>query len=133
MRDPCEHPADLGPVGQDVGRSDLAEPERAQRAALLGLGADARSHQRHLHLRFSCHIAHATSVISCFPARSRSRYALSMPLVDTSSGDLPRSLAMSSGRRSARSPCMVARATLIAFADPSDLASTSWVPADSRI
>ena len=73
VRNPRQHAADLGPIGQDVGRSDLAEPERAHGAALLGLGADRRSHQGHLYLRFSCHDAHATSVISCFPARSRSR------------------------------------------------------------
>ena len=42
VRDPGDHAADLGTVGQGVGRTDLAEAERPQRAAVLGLGADRR-------------------------------------------------------------------------------------------
>ena len=41
--------------------------------------------------------------------------------------------AISSGRRSSRSPLIVARDTLIAFDEPSDFASTSCTPAASRI
>src|SRR5262249_16153953 len=132
VRDTREHAADLGPVGKVVRRADPPQPERAQRAAVLGLGADLRPDERDSQ-RVCLRHDYATSVISCFPARSRSRYASGMPFVEPSSADLPRSFATSSGRRSACRPCIVARATLIAFADPSDFASTSWMPADSRI
>ncbi len=50
VRNPGEHPADLGPVGQHVRRTDLAEAERAQRAAVLRLGADLRPHERDFEL-----------------------------------------------------------------------------------
>ncbi len=56
-----------------------------------------------------------------------------MPLVDTSSGDLPRSFGDVVGTAQRAQPCIVARATLIAFDEPSDFASTSWMPAASRI
>ena len=42
VRDPGDHAADLGPIRQRVRVADLAEPERPQRAAVLGLGADRR-------------------------------------------------------------------------------------------
>ena len=63
---------------------------------------------------------------------ARGRPGASRPVL-TSSGDLPRIFATSSGRRRPRRPAIVARDTLIAFAEPSDFASTSCTPAASRI
>ena len=56
-----------------------------------------------------------------------------MPLGTNSSAARPRRLATSSGRCSDRSPAIVARATLMWLAEPSDLHSTSWMPASSRM
>ena len=39
MRHACEHPTDLGAVGEHIGAPDAAETEGAQGAAVLGLGA----------------------------------------------------------------------------------------------
>src|SRR5437588_3485423 len=129
VRHARDHPAHFRTIGQHIRRADLAETERAQCASLLRLDADLRSHECDLDRRHG----YATSVTSCLASRWRSRYAASMPFVDTSSADLPRSRATSSGLRRSRRPCIVARATLIALDEPRDLASTSWIPADSRI
>ena len=130
VRHPRDHAADLGPVGQRVGAADPAEPERAERAALLGLDADLRAHERDLDAGSS--IRHSTSA----PRACRAALAVGVehplgraPLRPTCRAGC----ATSSGRRSARRPCIVARATLIAFDEPSDLASTSWMPAASRM
>src|SRR5664279_4974004 len=101
MRDPGDHAADLGAVGLLDGVIDAAQTERAQRAALLRLDADGGTNlgdtQRgHLH---------ATSVTSGLRVL-RSRYARSIPGIDTSSGVLPRRRAISSGRRNSRRPLM---------------------------
>src|SRR5437763_1717445 len=77
MRHSCDHPADLGAVGQRVGAADLAEAERAQRAAVLGFDADLRLAQRHLQLG-RCAGHHATSSFVLYLPRPRSRYAASM-------------------------------------------------------
>src|SRR5947209_6872940 len=119
MRDLRHHPADLGTVRVLDGVVDAPEPERAERAALLGLRPDRRTHLGDPQRRHD----QATSVASVLRAL-RSRYARSIPRVDTSSGDLPRSLATASGRRNVWRPLIVARDTLIAFDEPSDLAST---------
>src|SRR6266511_4841076 len=128
MRNRADHAPDLGPVGLLDGVIDPPQAERAQRPALAGLDPDGRTHlgdpQRRRH--------HATSVTSGFLS-VRSRYARSIPADDTSSGDLPRSFATSSGRRRLCRPVIVARETLIAFAEPSDFASTSCTPAASRM
>ena len=66
VRHLVEHAADHGVVVVLAARADAVEPERAQRAALLGLHADRRPHLGDLQLH------HATSVISVFFAlRSR--------------------------------------------------------------
>src|SRR5262245_1224446 len=127
MRDAGDHAADLGPVRQRVRLADAAETECPQRAAVLRLGADARLHLRDLQ---TAH--HATSFGMCGP-RWVSWYARHSAGGMISSGDRPRSLATSSGRRSACSPATVARATLMWLDEPSDLQSTSWMPASSRI
>src|ERR687897_69767 len=56
-----------------------------------------------------------------------------MPFGTKLSAGRPRRLATSSGRCNALSPAMVARATLMWLAEPSDLQSTSWTPASSRM
>ena len=43
VRDAGDHATDLGAVGQHVGLADAAQPERAQRAAVLGLRPDRRA------------------------------------------------------------------------------------------
>ena len=40
VRDPCDHPTDLGAVRQHVGAPDATESEGPQGAPVLGLGAD---------------------------------------------------------------------------------------------
>src|SRR5262249_50394000 len=112
------------------GLVDLAQAERAQRAALLRLRTDPRAHERDA----ECGRHHATSAGSPWRACAlRSRYARSIPADDTSSADLPRTAAPPSGRRGERRPSIVARDTLIAFDEPSDFASTSCTPAASRM
>src|SRR5215510_13322372 len=49
----------------------------------------------------------------------------------SSASSLPRYRATSDGSFSSISPLKVARTTLCGFADPSDLVSTFWIPADS--
>src|SRR4029079_17704345 len=109
-----EHAADHGGVVVLAGRADAVQAERAQRAALLRLHTDRRPHLGDLQLH------HATSVISVFFAL-RSRYAFSIPTVLTSSADLPRIFAITSGRRRLARPLIVARDTLIAIDDTSDI------------
>ena len=122
--------------GSRGGRADvLLEPiGRARaRAACRGASASSRSVDR-TSVTLSCRaIAHATSVTSCLPA-----LALAVRVEHALGGDLFRRLAAQLGdvvgpaqRRAG--PAIVARATLIAFDEPSDLASTSWMPAASRI
>src|SRR6516165_1316584 len=47
VRHLVDHAAHFGPVGQRVRRTDLAQAERPQRAALLRLDPDLRTHERH--------------------------------------------------------------------------------------
>src|SRR5918995_781762 len=121
-----DHPADLRAIGQRVGLADATEAERPERAPVLGLGADPRAHLG------DGDVGHHTCSGSS-RARSLSRYAWISAPGNSSSGDRPLSLATSSGRRSALSPAMVARATLMWLDEPSDLHSTSRMPASSRM
>src|SRR5690242_21388186 len=119
MRHSRDHAPNFGSIGQRVARPDLAETERAQGAALLRLDTDARTNERDAKFGHQC-----TSTGLCSP-RWRSLYAFSIPAGTNSAADNPRSAATFSGRRRLRSPSSVARATLIAFDEPSDFASTS--------
>src|SRR5690348_6829482 len=119
-------------VAQGVRLPDAAEPEGAQRAALLRLGGDRRPHLLHPDLGHQP-ASTAAAGSAAFGPRWLSRYALSRPFGTNSSAGMPRSRAISSGRRSAFSPAIVARATLMWLAEPSDLQRTSWMPASSRI
>ena len=129
---PGEHPADLGAVGKGVRLADAAEAEGAQRAALLGLGADgrpdlgdldrARRPSRHLFRHVGLRAALALAV-----------GARAGPWARTPRRSRPRRRATSSGRFSDLRPSMVARATLMWLDEPSDLQSTSWMPASSRM
>src|SRR5436190_21747664 len=117
MRDSGDHPADLGTVGQGVGLADAAETEGAQRPPRLGLGADATPDLGDLEL---AHEAASSTSAAPWPPRCDSLYALSRPFGTNSSASRPRSFATSSGRFRLRRPSMVARATLMWLAEPSD-------------
>jgi hypothetical protein len=47
MGDTCQHAADIGTIRQHTAVPDTTQTERAQRAPMLGLAADARSDLRH--------------------------------------------------------------------------------------
>src|SRR5262245_9314945 len=108
MWDLRDLPTDLRPVGQGVRLADAAEAQGAQRPPLLRLRPDGRPRLRHPQLRH----AYLTSVYSTGP-RWVSLYASSRPLGTNSSADRPRRRATWSGRFSALSPAIVARATLM--------------------
>src|SRR4051812_34656929 len=135
VTDPGDHAADLFAIGQRVAVTDLAQAERAHRAARLRLVGDGRANLRDrdglVVRRFFLggHQCESPAAI-CF---LRSLYALSMPLGTNSSAARPRRRATSSGRCRDCKPWIVALATLMAFEDPSDLHKTSCTPASSRM
>src|SRR6478672_6214129 len=118
MRHRPHHAADLGAVLLDHHVVQPLEPERAQRLALAARAADARA------LLGDLEPAHQDAPPA---ARARSRCGGT-----TSSSGRPRRLATDSGRSRERSASTVAWTMLIALSDPSDLLSTSWMPAHSR-
>src|SRR4051812_30200904 len=121
MRDAGDHASDFRAVRQRVRHADPPQPEGPHGPARLGLGSYGGLDLGDLEIG---HAAHATSVGTWVP-RCFSWYARRTPLGVTSSGDLPRSRAISSGRFRPFKPAMVAWATLMLLDEPSDLASTS--------
>src|SRR5690606_2388644 len=115
--DRADHPANLGTVLLHNDVTDTLEAERAQSLAVLGLGADAGLLLSDLEARHQC----AT------PAA----LARSIAAGATSSTALPRRAATASGCSSRFSASTVAWTMLIALEEPSDLDSTSWMPAHS--
>src|SRR5690242_7770686 len=113
-----DHPADLGAIFLDDDVANPLQAQRAQGVALVLLAADLRTDLCDLQ------VSHQALTPA---ARARSRAAGA-----TSSIDSPRRAATSSGRSSPRSAATVACTTLIALSEPSDLLSTSWIPAHSR-
>src|SRR5262249_14874414 len=118
MRDGRDHASDLRAVLFDDDVVHALEPKRAQRVALVFLVTDPRLRLGDLQT------AHEDQ--APWPARARS-----MPAGATSSSGRPRRAATSSGRTSSFSAATVAWTMLIGLSEPSDLDSTSWMPAHS--
>src|SRR5690606_11477998 len=111
------HAADLGTIFLDDDVADPLQTQRAQGLSLVLLAADQGARLGHLE---PCHQAPA-------PARARS-----MAAGATCSSGSPRRAATDSGRSSPFSAATVACTMLIGLSEPSDLLSTSWMPAHSR-
>src|SRR5579884_3854512 len=124
-----DHATDLRPV---LLHDDVAHPlqtERAQRFALAVRAADRRSALGDLQAR------HQTAAPSALAARGATpgspARARSIAVGATSSIANPRRAAISSGRCRPCSAATVACTMLIGLDEPSDLLSTSWIPAHS--
>src|SRR5215204_5798608 len=116
MRHRLDHSAHLGPIVAQRLIADPAQTQCSERVPLILLAARGAAHLADLELRHY-------ELTAC---RAR-RIAAGV----TSSTVLPRRLATSSGCSSPCSAATVACTTLIAFAEPRDLASTSCTPAHS--
>src|SRR4029453_15221385 len=120
MTDLVDHPAQLRGVLALDGLADPAEAERAQRVALLAVGAVRGLDLLDDHAHAGTSSSDAVSVAPFSPPRPSTR-----------STDRPRSVATSSGRRRPCRPAIVAFTRLIGFWVPSDLDRMSGIPAIS--
>src|SRR5690348_11934720 len=114
--DRLEHATDLGTVLLDDDVADALEPKRAEGVPLVLLAADRRPLLLDLE---ACH--HWLTSARAFSSAAGA----------TSSTGRPRRAATASGSSSERSASTVACTMLIWFDEPSDLLSTSWMPAHS--
>src|SRR5690349_21781586 len=117
VTDGVDHPPDLGAVLLDDHVADPLQAERAQRVALVLLAADRGLGL--LDLEGSSH------------QDVTSARALSSAAGATSSTGRPRRAATASGSSRPLRASTVACTMLIWFDEPSDLLSTSWMPAHS--
>src|SRR5690606_33207745 len=128
-----DHAADLGTVLTHDAPADPAQTERAQGLALVLLAADRGLRLRDLEL---CHHAPTFPAASaCFSSRACASPAArlrSMTAGATRSCGRPPRDATDSGCSRLRSAWAVACTMCIALSEPSDLLSTSWIPAQSR-
>src|SRR5690349_12063092 len=124
VTDGLDHAADLRAVLLDHDVADPLQAERAQGLALVRLAADGRLVLLDLELRHQADTSWET------PSGTLSR-AFSSAAGATSSTGRPRRAATDSGCSSIRSASTVACTMLIWFDEPSDLLSTSWMPAHS--
>src|SRR5215204_1094047 len=116
MRHRLDHSAHLGPIVAQRLIADPAQTQCSERVPLILLAARGAAHLADLELRHY-------ELTAC---RAR-RIAAGV----TSSTVLPRRLATASGCSRPCSAATVACTTLIAFAEPRDLANTSCTPAHS--
>src|SRR5829696_1821586 len=116
MRHRLDHAAHLGPIVAQGLITDPVQAQCAQRVTLILLATHGAAHLADLEL---CHY----ELTACRARR--------MAAGVSSSTVLPRRLATASGCSRPCSAATVACTTLIAFAEPRDLASTSWTPAHS--
>src|SRR6187551_1353917 len=123
VTDGVDHAPDLGTVLLDDHVADPLETERAQGLALVGLAADRRALLLDLEL---CHQDDTSATAAGCSARARSSAAGA-----TCSTVSPRRAATASGCSSILRAATVACTMLIWFDEPSDLLSTSWMPAHS--
>src|SRR5690349_5581636 len=128
VRDGLGHAADLGTILLDDDVADALETQRAKRVPLVLLATDRRTNLGDLELRHHAPTsASAGALASSTPAFS----ARSSAAGATSSTVRPRRWATSSGDSSMRRASTVAWTMLMALGEPSDLLSTSWMPAAS--
>src|SRR3954470_12631797 len=145
MAHAVDHPARLRVV-LDLDRvADTAQAQRAQRVDLALVGAVLALDLRDLHDCSPSSAAGASASGSAAAGSSASAAGSSAgaepSIVSTAPFswviprtwliDRPRSSATSSGRRRPWRPATVALTRLIGFWEPSDLESTSWIPASS--
>src|SRR6476659_9490705 len=119
-----DHAADLRAVLLDDDIADALETERTQGLALVGLDADGAP------LLLDLELSHQEDTSWETPAGTSAR-ALSRAAGATCSTGRPRRAATASGCSSIFSASTVACTMLIWLDDPSDLLSTSWMPAHS--
>src|SRR6185436_5426072 len=124
VTDGADHAPDLGAVLLDDHVADPLQAEGAQGLALVRLAADRRA------LLLDLELSHQ-AFTSAAAAAGCSARALSSAAGATSSTGRPRRAATASGCSSMRSASTVAWTMLIWFEEPSDLLSTSWMPAHS--
>src|SRR5215204_36181 len=116
MRHRLDHSAHLGPIVAQRLIADPAQSQCSERVPLILLATHGAAHLTDLELRHY-------ELTACLARRIAAGV--------TSSTVLPRRLATSSGCSSPCSAATVACTTLIAFAEPRDLANTSCTPAHS--
>src|SRR5687768_3516732 len=121
-----DHAPDLGAVLLDDHVTDPLEAERAQGVALVRLAADGGLRLLDLQARHHC-----APAACAFAASMPSALALSNARGAMSSTAMPRRAATASGSSRERRAAIVACTMLIWFEEPSDLLSTSWMPAHS--
>src|SRR6478752_8841545 len=124
VADGVDHAPDLGAVLLDDHVTDPLETQRAKGVALVLLAADAGLLLLDLE---ACH-QEATSWLT---PSGTSAFALSSAAGATSSTGRPRRAATVSGSSRERRASTVACTMLIWLEEPSDLLSTSWMPAHS--
>src|SRR5918994_812975 len=124
VTDSVDHAPDLRAVFLDDDVADPLETERTQFLALVGLEADQAAFLLALE---RTHRRSPPAVASTWP----SARALSRAAGVTSSTRMPRRAATASGSSSIRRASTVAWTMLIWLDEPSDLLSTSWMPAHS--
>src|SRR5699024_6852314 len=120
--DRADHAPELRAVLLDDGVADPLQAQAAHRLTVHVLGTDGRPHLGHLQTGH-----HAPAFWARAAARTRS-----MSAGATSSTALPRRAATASGCSRPLRAATVACTMLIALSEPSDLLSTSWMPAHSR-
>src|SRR6476646_4606636 len=117
-----DHPADLGTVLLDDDVANALQTEAAQRVTLVLLATDLGTGLGHLEPRH-----HAPALAASRPAAC----ARSIAAGATWSTGRPRRAATASGRSRPCRAATVACTMLMALSEPSDLLSTSWMPAHS--
>src|SRR5699024_10169861 len=125
VRHRADHASNLGPVVLADSVANPLQTERAQRVTLVLPAADGGLLLGHLELAHE-----ATSVFSAASARP-SAWARSSAAGATWFSASPRRAATASGGSRDFSAVTVACTMLIAFSEPRDLLSTSWMPAQS--
>src|SRR3954453_9890164 len=125
VTDGLDHATDLRAVLLDDHVADALETERAQGLALVRLAADGALELLDLQLGHQCDTPSDAVLMPSAAAFSSAAGA-------TCSTGRPRRAATVSGCSSIRSAATVAWTMLIWLDEPSDLLSTSWMPAHSR-
>src|SRR5690349_18679666 len=121
-----DHAARFRRVWQLHRVPDAAQPHSLHGNPLRLVEADGTADQCDLHRFGSRSGLFLLGCLGCALLRGGHHYAPT-----SSASSLPRYRATSDGSLRSINPLNVARTTLCGFADPSDLVSTFWIPADS--